>query len=712
MELSILGDVMRLATIIWKRELISIDDPELFLESEEEREKFAKHLESENVPSKDLIKPTEVYDIIAGTSVGALNAFALAGGNTGEKGERLPMTLEECTSIYLENAKKIVSGCKWKRIIPSILGICHPKHEFTNILNEKFQDSKLSDFQPDKVRCIPFALVREVHPESKLVSFDGYDQDNGNVKVQEVLKAATNVPILFYNRVEIEDRLVIDGGIGGNCPIGQAIPRAMEIFKTSKLSVLSIAPPIPDTINQKRNICAWTWLKFLYYHIPDGTFVYENVKRQYRGKTKEIMFRRMAPRGDKLKEFTFLDSNVHQIVDEMNSEKKKNKMFLVDIIAIATFVLHTYLARNPASIGSESDSTKRLKHAATLAYIAGKAYETAEKKEKSNVFDSYITCLDLYGMIEEPLKQVDKAFVKVCLSLSGCLEQETDFKEASLRFLKVKDKCMKFPDENTRGELLLVLIRYIIEHESVKSVEKINVLEEARKILKKQDMPKVAELYSQIAFVHSKAREYPKAVKNEKKALKIRKNPRYFPDKKNRNINKAESLESLGGYFFVQEKFGDAMKYFKKYLKVICKRLDWKHDENHVKGLKNLGECFYHEQRHKKARSLFQRALAILQGLEIDKNIPLTAELYANIARCLINLGEDDKSLSHANKAVAMAKKYYKDVDHPLIVKTLYIRSEIYEKLASNPNFPEAQNLALEDKKSAEEMEKRLLENK
>ena len=721
-ELSVLQDVMRLATIIWKLKPTLTDkvklnegNPQQFLDNQKAREKLIEDLKSEDV-TKELIQPNEVYDMIAGTSVGALIAFALAGGKKGKEGERLPMTLDECTDIYLKYAKKITWSV-WRRIILSILGICHPKREFINILNETFHDSRLSDFQQkrrNREHVIPFTQVREVLPESKLVSFDGNDQDNGNIEIREVLKGATNVPILFYNRVEIKGRLVVDGGIGGNCPIGQAIFRAMETFNPeandiSKLSVLSIAPPRPDIISRKRKTHALTWLRFLFDHISDGNFLYENVKRQHRGKAEEIMFRRLVPRGNKLKNIGLFDYKVHQIVDEMNSEKKENKMFLVDIIAIGTFVLQTYLARNPASISSNSDATKRLKDAATLAYIAGKAYETAN--ENRNTFDSYITCLDLYGMTQKPLKPDDKAFEEVFLSLRPFIKQEIDFKEASRRFVEAQTKLMKLPDSGIKAALLVELTHYLIKPELT---EIINILGKALKIQKdNKNMPEAANIYSKIALVYSKNDNYPVAVKYEMKALRIRKNPQYLLDEKDRNISMAESLASLVEYHFARKELVDAIECFIKYLNVTGKRSFWNPDKTYAECLKNGGECFFYKKEYEKAMNYLQRALAILQGLyNIYETTPLTAEICAIMALCLIKLDEGDKSLKYANDAVATAKKHYKDVDHPLIVKTLFIRSEIYEKRGTNPINPIFLNLAQEDKKSAEEMRKRLNGNK
>ena len=52
-----------------------------------------------------------------------------------------------------------------------------------------------------------------------------------------------NLEIRYYITMNVGENY-IDGGVGGNCPLAQAIPRMREITNFgSPNSVLSIAPP-------------------------------------------------------------------------------------------------------------------------------------------------------------------------------------------------------------------------------------------------------------------------------------------------------------------------------------------------------------------------------------------------------------------------------------------------------------------------------------
>ena len=86
-------------------------------------------------------------------------------------------------------------------------------------------------------------------------------------KVVDVLKASCDAPVVFQTPTTIKGVHYVDGGVGGNCPLVQAIPRMHELHNAKKLackgsrpnSALSIAPPQLDgtffLIFKTHNIC-------------------------------------------------------------------------------------------------------------------------------------------------------------------------------------------------------------------------------------------------------------------------------------------------------------------------------------------------------------------------------------------------------------------------------------------------------------------------
>ena len=82
MEVVILKDVMNTVTILKHDPSLifpysHIQDGKELFENSDDRMNFAQLLESVSHP----IHPTEVFDMIVGTSTGALISFALVGGN-------------------------------------------------------------------------------------------------------------------------------------------------------------------------------------------------------------------------------------------------------------------------------------------------------------------------------------------------------------------------------------------------------------------------------------------------------------------------------------------------------------------------------------------------------------------------------------------------------------------------------------------------------
>ena len=62
----------------------------------------------------------------------------------------------------------------------------------------------------------------------------------------QALLATTDAPVYFEGPTQINDAFYVDGGVGGNCPLKQAIPTALELFgEDADLLVVSMAPPTP-----------------------------------------------------------------------------------------------------------------------------------------------------------------------------------------------------------------------------------------------------------------------------------------------------------------------------------------------------------------------------------------------------------------------------------------------------------------------------------
>ena len=95
-------------------------------------------------------------------------------------------------------------------------------------------------------------------------------------KVVDVLKASCDAPVVFETPTTIKGVHYVDGGVGGNCPLVQAIPRMQELHNSKKLackssrpnSALSIAPPQLDGNFLKLK------LRYLYFICLNCTYLF------------------------------------------------------------------------------------------------------------------------------------------------------------------------------------------------------------------------------------------------------------------------------------------------------------------------------------------------------------------------------------------------------------------------------------------------------
>ena len=105
---------------------------------------------------------------------------------------------------------------------------------------------------PQSTYLICFSIGYENEDAYTMEIFD--TRNVKSYKVVDVLKASCDAPVVFQTPTTIKGIHYIDGGVGGNCPLVQAIPRMQELHNAKKLackgsrpnSALSIAPPQMD----------------------------------------------------------------------------------------------------------------------------------------------------------------------------------------------------------------------------------------------------------------------------------------------------------------------------------------------------------------------------------------------------------------------------------------------------------------------------------
>ena len=369
MEALIIQDVMRAATFIMQNptkvlEIIKKECPNPSEQkysyvfdygSIETRQKFID--EMLKIEEGKLIHPTKVFDMICGTSVGALMAFGIVGGKKDDlNGERVAMSMQEVVDFMVNTTNKIwpASGkcTAFWNTIKSCAFRLYSSDGVETTLEETFGDASLTSF---KNQCIAAAVARRMASKDAdedecfdcLEIFDTHpsSEDIARCKVTEVLKASSNAPIYFKTPSYVthyqegpdgEEELPIpyvDGGLGGNCPAPQALRRMKEIFRGRKLgTTLSIAPPRSYDHAEANGLIYW--LKYFPNQTTDGMTYYEEFKKMHPKGTCQ----RIYPRSKEAKEFKTNDTRVEKMKDVMEQERLRDPTYMQEIVSAAIVI--------------------------------------------------------------------------------------------------------------------------------------------------------------------------------------------------------------------------------------------------------------------------------------------------------------------------------------------------------------------------------------
>ena len=695
MEVAILQDVMRLATILWQNptSLKYLTENEDALKDPETVGRLVRDLHDITDP----LHPTEVYDMIVGTSTGGLIAFGLVGGKTNEDGQRLPMTLNECIELYREKTRKIFRKSVGHWVLSHFPGlsrlVSYPQKNVKEVLVEQFHGSRLGEFKSS--RSVAGAVARRIGEKEELVLFDTRNDIYSGYKAEQVLLATSNAPVFFKTPVRIGSNEFVDGGVGGNCPLVQAIPRGKEIFGAKVRSALSIAPPSPNEVSVPKRLQISYWLNYFVHQSTDGQAVYREAKARH----KSVKLRRLAPRGKQLKKFQLDEVDVEGMLNAMNQEKLNNHMFLVDVLATATAVVDTYLAKNEPSAGETAEVT------ALLAHVMGKAFAAESEYEKAQ--DAYDTALNLWKKTTNQKAEI--AIAEIYDDVGQTMVDQAKFSEAIHFHRESVNRWRDIYGEVDHPAIASALFKLGMSFHLSGFYHQAHInyslaLQMQRQVHGNTANAEIASTLNHIGRCYRVQEKYQKAIKFFHEALDIRRTLYDGQD----NLELAKTLNSLGVCLVGQKNYQEGEQFMQESFEMRTRLLQ--HDKNHpaiAGSLNNLGWCFMLQQRYEDAEENIQKALKMMRIHYACEDHSSTATVLVNLARLKLHQGKYDISIEYAQQSIAMNKKCFGDVDNLMISKALNIIGRCYYEISSSPrrrNLAEA-NRYLTD---AVEMMKRI----
>ena len=287
--------------------------------------------------------------MVSGTSTGSLIAFGLVGGKLNENGSRTFMTVKEIIELYQRSTKNIFKeqpGKTWLSLENAIRYQADLPHYYSQagikeVLKKVFGDLYLTDIDKSSPKCVAAAVASEFNEDpkypDKLEIFDTKNENQQYLMARDILLASADAPVYFETPTKVGQKSYIDGGIAGNCPLGQAIPRILQIHgKGPEIlqTVISIAPPTQE-IEKKKNEAIAYWMKYFPTQLTDGFKVYVESQKNY----PKASFARAKPVSEKAQKFKMDETNVDAMIQAIDEERLNEPQYYNQIMDMAALTV-------------------------------------------------------------------------------------------------------------------------------------------------------------------------------------------------------------------------------------------------------------------------------------------------------------------------------------------------------------------------------------
>jgi len=197
------------------------------------------------------------FDIISGTSVGAVNSLIIAGSsNPAETLENFWHELSERISLFMPDETRPL----YSTYLASIYGnknLFYPKSMYSNLFYDFFMSPHLYSVEPLKKTLPNYVDFKKVNNNSTRVIITAvdiqnskpiiFDSKNSDLNIQSVL-ATVAFPFYGIEWAKVNDRYLWDGSLLSNTPLREAISASPQ--KDKRVYLVSLFPRIHNELPQ------------------------------------------------------------------------------------------------------------------------------------------------------------------------------------------------------------------------------------------------------------------------------------------------------------------------------------------------------------------------------------------------------------------------------------------------------------------------------
>ena len=175
---------------------------------------------------------SEMFDLIVGTSTGGILALGLTkkGGNG-----KVEYTANDLLKLYTEEGSEIFSRTCWHRMksLEGWMGTKYPAENIEKILEEYFGKELLSNAANNVVVTCYETSERELY------LFKSWMKKYNQVEMWKAARGTSAAPT-FFPPLQLEESVLIDGGIYVNNPAMSAYVEAKKLYPNDFIVVVSI----------------------------------------------------------------------------------------------------------------------------------------------------------------------------------------------------------------------------------------------------------------------------------------------------------------------------------------------------------------------------------------------------------------------------------------------------------------------------------------